>query len=199
MNAKYYPLIIAFFLSFITLQPSSSINPRSCLLFTITSQNIARIGVINRENDNLVFLIKNEYGEVLFTKSVTEYDDYFKLFDLSGMPDGEYIVKLTGGKEPFEKKFTVENKTATLIKEKKEIKPVFKLINEDILIVSYLNAKMNTVNIFFELDDDVVFEERNIKGNPVSKKYSLKKLPHGEYLVKLYSGGNVYEYPLAVK
>jgi hypothetical protein len=55
------------------------------------------------------------------------------------------------------------------------------------------------VNIYFEMNNEVVFEERDIKDVQLSKKYSLKKLPKGSYNVKLYSDGNEYHYPVAIK
>lgn len=199
MISKFQVLILICVLSFSFLQSSYSNKPESCLLFSITSQNVARIGIINREKSNLEFIISDEKGGVLFSKKVPGFNDYFKLVDLTDMPDGDYRVKLLGGEKLYEKKFSVSDNTATIIKKKVDIKPVFKLLNEKILLVSYLNAKNNNVNIFFEINEDVVFEERNIQEMPVSKKYSLEKLPPGDYIVKLYSGGIIYQYPLAVK
>ncbi len=199
MISKFQVLILTCVLSFSYFQSSYSNKPESCLLFSITSQNVARIGIINREKSNLELVISDENGAVLFSKKVSGFDDYFKLVDLTDMPEGDYKVKLIGGEKLYEKKFSVNDKTASIIKKKEDVKPVFKLLDEEILLVSYLNAKNNNINIFFELNEDVVFEERNIQGMPVSKKYSLEKLPPGDYVVKLYSGGIIYQYPLAVK
>lgn len=199
MISKFQVLTLTCVLSISFIQSSYSNNPESCLLFSITSQNVARIGIINREKSNLELIISNEKGEVLFTKKVSGFDEYFRLVDLTDMPEGDYEVKLTGGEKLHSKKFTVKEKTATIIKKKEDIKPVFKLLDEEILLVSYLNTKNNNVNIFFEINEDIVFEERNIQEMPVSKKYSLEKLPPGDYIVKLYSGGEIYQYPVAVK
>ncbi len=199
MVSKFLRQVVCIAITFTISYSLYSSTPQSCLLFSITKNNVARIGIVNRESKNLELLITDKFGEVLFSKSVSDYEDYFKLFDLTGMPEGDYKVKLTGSAKTFEKRFAIHNNIAMVVKEKEEVQPVFKLINEDILIISYLNAKMSKVNIFFELNDDVVFEERNITGTPVSKKYSLSRLPHGNYVVKLYSGSKIYEYPLAVK
>ncbi len=199
MISKLHLLIVFIIIPLIISQSIYSNTPESCLLFTITEKNIARIGIVNTENHNLKLFIINKFGDEIFTKSVTGNEDYFKLFDLTGMPEGEYAIKLTGVEETLEKRFSIHDDIARVVKEKEEVQPIFKLINEDILIVSYLNAKMNKVNIFFELNDNVIFEERNISDYPVRKKYSLGKLPHGNYVVKLYSGSKIYQYPLAVK
>lgn len=199
MVSKIRVLIVTCVLSLFISESVYSSQPESCMLFSITSQNVARIGVVNREKNWLELTIRNEKGEPLFSKSVAGYDKYFKLYDLTDMPEGEYVVRLTGGDKLYERKFTVSNKIADLVQNKKDVRPVFKLTDENILIISYLNAKDNDVNIFFELNEDVVFEERNITGSPISRKYSLKKMPQGDYTVKLYSGGYIYQYPLAVK
>ena len=199
MFAKLRLLFFTGFLSIVLWQSGYSGSPESCMLFSITSQNVARIGVINRDKSRVEFIISDDKGVPLFSKIVDGYDEYFRLFDLTDMPEGVYDVKLIGGDKVYEKKFSVEDKTATIIKKQEDIQPVFKLLDEEILLVSYLNSKNNNVNIFFELNEDVVFEERDIKGTPVNKKYSLKKLPRGDYIVKLYSGGKIYQYPVAVK
>jgi hypothetical protein len=191
-----------FLLAIVCILPGIVINaadPNSYLLFSISSQNKARLGIVNTTKRNLKLEMIDKNGLLLFDKVVSGNQNFFQLLDLSTMPNGEYTVKLTRGiDDVVEKKFMVLNGIASVVKEREEVKPVFKLVDDNSLIVSYLNAKSNTVSIFFERDEEVVFEDRGITDMPVSKRYSLAKLPKGFYTVKLYSGGNIYSYNLSL-
>ena len=170
----------------------------SCLLFSITKQHIARLGVVNTDKSSSKLEIVNSSDEVVFTKNIAGKQNYFQLLDLSKMPDGTYKVKLSGGNKTFVKEFTISNQVAAIIIKPKEVAPLFQLINGNELAVTYLNSESKNVSIFFELADEVIFEDRNLTQTPISKRYSLKKLPKGNYTVKLYSGGNIYSYSMAL-
>ncbi|MBN1597053.1 MAG: hypothetical protein JW894_02060 [Bacteroidales bacterium] len=174
-------------------------TPKSHLLFSITSDSKARLGVINAEDKSMSLEVNSMAGETLFSKVISKNDDFFQMLDLSAMPDGEYKVVLTGADQNFEKRFTVTNHVARLKKVIKNCEPFFHVINNEVLAVSYLNPEYSKVNVFFELNDDVLYEDRAISGSPISRKYSLKQLPKGEYTVKLYSDGKIFSYPLAIK
>ena len=154
-------------------------RPENCLLFSLTSGSKARLGVVNTSKKSLNLEITSSSGSVFFSKSISGGENYFQILDLSKMNNDEYLVKLTGSEKDYEKKFIVKNNTATLIKKEKEIDPVFQLINNETLVVSYPNVNNKNVSIYFELNNEVVFEEREIKGTQLSKKYSLRKLPKG--------------------
>jgi len=171
----------------------------SQLLFTISSEFKARLGVVNRENHAMDVEITNNNGDVFFTKTVSGGQNYFQLLDLTAMPDGQYKIKLAGFGTAEEKEFNISNHKAEMMKKEKLTEPSFHLINGEVLAVNYPNVNGKSVNIFFELNNEVVFEDRNISEKIVNKKYSLKQLPKGEYDVKLYSGGNIFTYPLVIK
>jgi hypothetical protein len=176
-----------------------AVASESQLLFTISSEFKARLGVVNRENHALDIEISNASGEIFFTKTISGGQNYFKLLDLTAMPDGQYNVKLSGFGITSQKEFNISNHRAELVKKMKILEPSFHLINGEVLAVNYPNINGKSVNIFFELNNEVVFEDRNISEKIVNKKYSLKQLPKGEYDVKLYSEGNIFTYPLVIK
>lgn len=174
-------------------------KPSSCLLFSIAPGNKARLGVVNSSSRSMSLEILNVSGIAFFNKSISVNANYFQMLDLSKMADGEYTVKLKGSENEYEKKFTIKNKTASLIVKPKETAPVFQMIDNETLFVSYLNPDNKNVSIYFELNNEIVFEDRNLQNAQLSKKYSLKKLPKGAYDVKVYSDGKIFNYPLAVK
>ncbi len=198
MAKKTYSLISCIVLLLSMLIQTGATPPENCMLFSITSQNTARLGVINTSRRSVDLTITNAPGEIFFTKSVRGENNYFQLFDLANMPDGNYTVVLTDGNNSTVKRFTVANSIAKIIKECEEPKPNFIMPDDKTLIVSYFNMNSNNVNIFFMIDDEVVFEDRGLTEMALSKKYSLHQLPAGKYTVKLYSGGQIYSYPLAL-
>ena len=174
-------------------------KPQSCLLFSFTSDTKARLGVINSGEKSMTLEISNASGNVFFNKSVGVNENYFQILDLSKMADGEYKVKLSGQKQEYEKKFVVKNNVATLIVKPKEVPPRFQMIDNETLLISYINPNEKEVSIYFELNNEIVFEDIKLTNPQLTKKYSLKKLPKGDYDVKVYSDGKVYNFPVAVK
>jgi hypothetical protein len=174
-------------------------SPENCLLFSLTSGSNARLGVVNSSTQPLNLEITGNNGAIYFSKSISGQENFFQIIDLSKMSDGDYIVKLKGSEKVLEKKFLVSNSVAKLIIKEKEVDPVFQLINNETLVVSYPNVNNKNVSIYFELNNEVVYEDRDIKGTQLSKKYSLKKLPKGEYSVKLNSDGKLFNYPVVIK
>ena len=198
MTKKLNPLMGSIIILLLICSHAWGTPPDNCMLFSITSQNTARLGVINTSRRSVELTITNTAGEVFFTKSVRGEDNYFQMFDLSNLPDGNYSVNLSDGANTTNKRFTVTNSLAKIIKVNEDPKPNFIMPDDQTLIVSYFNVYSNDVNIFFMLDDEVVFEDRGLTGITLSKKYSLRQLPAGKYTVKLYSGGQIYSYPLAL-
>lgn len=173
-------------------------SPESCMLFSITSQNTARLGIINSDKKAADLTVTNLSGEIFFQKTVHGENNYFQLLNLSNMPDGTYSILFSNGNVISQKRFTITNSLARIINEEQEPEPKFIRPDDQTLIVSYYNINSNDVNIFFLVNDEVVFEDRGLTDIAFSKKYSLQRLPAGEYLVKLYSGGQVYSYPFAL-
>jgi hypothetical protein len=198
MNPKQFLCIVLIAMSLL-VNNFIAVATETRLLFTISSEFKARLGVVNKENHSLDIEITNNEGDVFYSKTVSAGLNYFQLLDLTSMPDGQYNVKLTGFGTDVKKEFNVKSHKAELIIKEKVTQPSFHLLDNETLAVSYPNLNGKSVNIFFELNNEVIFEDRNIVEKVVSKKYSLKKLPKGEYSVKLYSDGNIFSYPLVIK
>ena len=197
MRCPNHLMIIAVIL-FSALQSLHATTPETCLLFSITSQNTARLGIVNTSRKTLALEITNSEGKTFFSKSIQARQNYFQLFNLAELPDGEYKVKLSNFEQTEEKKFQIRNTMAEVIKEEAQQEPSFYLLDDKTLIVSYFNKDGGPVNIFFMVGDEVVFEERGLTERALSKKYSLKQLPGGEYSVRMYASGKTYTYPLVI-
>jgi hypothetical protein len=195
MNLKlvvsFFVLGILFNLANVQCNP-----PESCLLFSITSQSKVRLGVINTSNKSLNLEITNKNGNIFLKETTKRGANYFQLLDLSKMPDGEYTVKLSGLDKDIKKRFLISNNK---IKMETIIEPIFRVLDNNMLMVFYKNTQGKPVNIAFEQSNQVVFEEKNITEPILNKRYSLKQLPRGQFTVKLYSDDDVFNYSLEIK
>jgi hypothetical protein len=151
-------------------------TPESCLLFSIASKSNARLGIVNPNSHSIYLEILNTNGEIFFSKTVSGKQNYFQLLDLSSMPDGKYKIKLKGESTELGKEFTISNHKVEMQKKPCEQKPLFKMIDNEILAVSYLNVTSGYVNISFELNNEIIFEDRNIYQTPISKKIFSKRI-----------------------
>jgi hypothetical protein len=170
--------------------------PEGCLLFSITSKQTARLGIINTSSHAVSLTITNSEGESFYSKNVSGKQNFFQLLDLSKMPGGEYAVRLTGLEKVCGKKFIIANSVAQLIKEETESEPTFLLQEDDILMVSYDNSKNYAVSIILEKENEIIFEDRKLSDAKLQKRYSLKNLPGGKYIIKLIADEKTFRFEI---
>lgn len=75
------------------------------LKFRVTALNII-------EKSTLV--LKDDRGTVIY-KALVQDKDYAKVFDLSSLPDGDYSLVLSSGKESSVKSFQIKTETTRLV------------------------------------------------------------------------------------
>lgn len=175
---------------------NSIANPtESQLLFSLTSDNKARVGIINTSNGNLFLEIVNKEGQGYFDVTAKKGTNYFKLLDLSKLPDGEYTIRLKGLPQEMHRKFSISNNKITL---KREVKPVFKIMDNDKFLIYYGNSEKNPVSIIFSQNNELIFENKELTDATISVTYSLKNLPEGTYTVSVITADDTYKYELKV-
>ncbi len=172
---------------------------KTYLLFSLTSGNKARIGAVNPGEKRMVLTMTTAQGTEIYTREIDKKANYFEVLDLNFLQDGTYYVNLTGYGETQKKKFQKDGTDLYVIREKKPQEPVFMELEDNVLAISFINSTTNTINIMFEQNDKVVYEEKDIESFTFSKRYSLGKLPKGKYTVKLNTGPHTFSYPLTVK
>ena len=111
--------------------------PETRLLFSI-GQNTIRLGVINSSKQNLDLEIVSKTGNIFLSKTTKGGTNFFQMFDVSNLPDGEYVVHLFNSGLDIKKQFVVENRKPKL---KIIIEPKFGLVvSEDASALSALRA-----------------------------------------------------------
>ncbi len=174
-------------------------DPESCLLFSITSESMARLGVVNTDRVSASLQIVNKEGNTFLNQPVSGNSTFFKLVNLKSLPDGVYTVTLNSKGTLYNRKFTVQKAQATIEKIPVRTPPRFKMVDNNSLIISYHNSFSEMVNIFFIRGDEVVFEDRGISALQILKRYPLEKLPRGQYTVQLYSNGLIYPFSMVLE
>lgn len=170
-------------------------SPESQLLFSLTTDNKARVGIINTSSHTLSLEIISKSGTVYFETSTKSGTNYFKLLDLSKMPDDEYIIRLKGLPQEITRRFVKNNSQISL---KRQVKPVFKVIDNEKLLIYYPNGSQKPVNITFNQEGETIFENLAITDAVISITYSLKNLPKGSYTVDVSTEEETFKYELTV-
>jgi hypothetical protein len=194
MNLKPAVSIISISLVFFLFNAYGGV-PESRLLFSIT-KNTIRLGVINASKQSLDLEIVNKSGHTFLNKTTKSGANYFQMFDVSNLPDGEYVVRLSGGNLDMKKKFLIENRKLKL---KVDVEPKFNLVDDQTLLVFYKNPLGKSIDISFERNNEVVFEDHKINETILNKRYSLKQLPRGNYTLRLLVEEESYRYTFEVK
>lgn len=198
MNLLKLNLLFLLMLGLCPIASAAGKDIETQLLFSVSSDNSVRVGVVNTEDKQLFLAIEDYSGTEIIKQSISRNTNYFKLFTLTQLPDGKYIVKLTGQNVDLTKRFEIKDSKIEVVKNV-ENKPVFRYLEDSkAMYLSYLNTRGDAVNVFIEDDGKIVYEERGITDISIQKKYSLRQLPQGTYSVKLYAGGNIFQYEFTV-
>ena len=105
---------------------------------------------------------------------------------------------MNGDNENLIKEF---NKTGNYLSTGKLIKetaPNFQRVDNKTFGFVFKNVRNSAVSVEIEHNNGIVFEEHNLTGLIIMKKYSLEKFPKDTYTVKVHAGDRVYSYKLTV-
>lgn len=144
--------------------------------------------------------IKDSYGAVLYTEIISATGKYMKNFDLSFLPDGNYMFEVDKDLELEKIPFTLNNGVANFNKnqEKRIYKPYVR-VSDDLVYVNKLNLDNENliVNIYFtkknSMHSELVVSEILTSDSKIEKVYKLAEKGHGTYKIVLGSGGRFSE------
>ncbi|MBN2166522.1 MAG: hypothetical protein JW717_09620 [Marinilabiliaceae bacterium] len=147
--------------------------------------------------------IKDEYNTVLYSNKLGKNTAaYQKLFDLSELSDGAYVVIFEGKNAKSQSKFIVSNNRLVSYIPSKEIE--ISTINTtksyirqsgDLIYVSQVNPDlMKTYVEIFNEKGDSVYSSVLPKQKTYAGLYKIKSLPKGQYTMQLTSGSTVHTY-----
>ena len=150
--------------------------------------------VIENVKEGNLLSIKDNYGITLYKESIETNGIYKKGFDLTELPDGDYIFELEKDLEIKTIPFTVNANLVSLNKshEATYFKPFVKQ-DKDLVYLTKLNLnnESTSINIFSNIDGDYkLCHSENIENGQVIEK--VFKLEKGNY--KIVTSSNNKEY-----
>jgi hypothetical protein len=184
--------IVLFFHLILFSLSGFSIDNDPKLLFSVNSQNKARLGIINSSDKAVKLVIENFSEEVFFKKMVEAGQNVFEFYDLSALPDGKYFVKASNPKFEEQLFFTVA-KGLVKVDKVNDNKPGFMLVSNEYLLVKFQNINGVPVTIQIKESGNLLVEDTSTDEQLI-KKFSLKELLPGEYEAILLINGKEFNY-----
>ncbi|QCX37497.1 hypothetical protein FF125_03245 [Aureibaculum algae] len=155
----------------------------------VTNENDETTSVtLNNVTEGSVLSIKDVDGLILYKETIQVSGDYSKKFDLTSLPDGNYIFELDKDFEIKSIPFNVKRNIVDLNIENKSVvfKPAMVFENGMLRIQkTILNSEKElSIKIYFE-NGDLVHSENFNNEKLINKTYDFSKSLKGKYKVLL--------------
>ena len=155
----------------------------------VTNENDDATNVtLNNVTEGSVLSIKDVDGLILYKETIQVSGDYSKKFDLTSLPDGNYIFELDKDFEIKSIPFNVKRNIVDLNIENKSVvfKPAMVFENGMLRIQKTILNSENGLNIkiYFE-NGDLVHSENFNNEKLINKTYDFSKSLKGKYKVLL--------------
>ncbi|WP_445730692.1 hypothetical protein [Mariniflexile sp.] len=146
---------------------------------------------------NLLSIIDNN-GMVLYKETIQETGIYTKGFDLTALPNGNYIFELNKDLEINTIPFSVLSNEVTFNKElEKTIFKPFTRVKGNLVYLTKLalNEAPLKVEIYFidnDLKSELIYSETIKNTMHINRVYKLSGLKHGDYKIVYNTDGRVF-------
>ena len=159
----------------------------------------AQVYVAPAQNDYVRLTVLGQNGsEYLYSEELKNEGSYNKVYDFNLLEEGTYKIVAESDNKIVEKDITISQEGIAVIGGNEKYKPFFKL-DDNKLIVSYLNNESNSVNVSFSDRKETFFSGEKTECLNVLKAYDLSELEKGQYAASLNSGNESYSYYFEVK
>lgn len=145
-------------------------------------------------NSNFSISVANEEGRIVYSKENLEpTEDYLTEFDLSGMEDGKYKLKVVSQDITTERTFRKTDEGIKVGKEKTMLKPFFGY-KDGLLRCTYLNFPKENLTLYFLKKNQLLYTKELGKTFNVTEGMNLSRLEKGNYEVILLAGDREYSF-----
>ncbi len=151
--------------------------------------------VFSNVNVGDLIYVKDANGRVLHKEVITEKGLFHKIYDFSGLENGNYEIDLSKDSEVLKRLFSIESNALVFKKDEKEVyhKPFIQHIDNRVK-VSKLNTVKTPAEVVLLFNDEVIFTEKlDQESEYLSRLYKLDKSQKGNYTVIVHSEGKSYE------
>lgn len=143
--------------------------------------------------------VKDINGVILFKEYIQESGTYNKGFDLTALPDGDYIFELDKDMEVNSIPFNVSSNTVVFDKEnEKTIFKPFTTVEDDYVYISKLalNEEPLKIEVYFTSfdsnDSELVLSEKIENTKTIKRVYKLDGLKFGTYKIIFFTEGKQF-------
>lgn len=160
----------------------------------------AVVRIANFETKNITLSIEDEQqNQIFYQERVSGDSDFAKVFDLSLLSNGNYVVILNTGDEVLKETIEIVNSKLT-VKDFRELKEPFFRVKEDTLMIFLYNYNdVNTQISFYDETENFFTDEFTVSGLKDLKQYSLSGLPSGQYIVTVSGEDSSFKYSFDLK
>lgn len=142
--------------------------------------------------------IKDVNGTVLYNEIIEEKGVYSKGFDLTSLPDGEYVFELDRDVKISSIPFSVKSGLVKFYKEKETtiFKPVLIRKNNLVYLTKLaLNNEPLTVKVYFTSSNNkqLMFSEKIGGTKTIEKTFMLTGIDKGKYTFVMESDGRIFK------
>jgi hypothetical protein len=151
------------------------------------------VDLSNLQNENVSISITDEDQHILYSETASDVKSFTKKFNLWKLEEGTYTLKVVQSKFRTIQPFVVTEKNVIVNESTKKMnfEPIFKFKESKLEVLVPLSEN----NVFVTILDktgNIMFEEKNENVQSFRKKYDLKNLPKGEYLVEVSIEGESF-------
>lgn len=158
----------------------------------LPASDITTIEFENVQAGELLSMYTQSY-ELVYSESVTENGLFRKKYDMSLLPDGDYIIVLEKTEKLETQTFTIKNGITVDLSEKTIVyKPTANLIKNKLYVSQYTPQKSSlSIELYF---NGVMIHDSTAQGTgSIGKIYQLDLAQKGVYKVILKSHGKVFK------
>jgi hypothetical protein len=147
----------------------------------------------NLQNENVSVSILDSDDHILYSETASDVKSFTKKFNLWKLEQGTYTLKVVQNKFRTIQPFVVTEKNVIVNESTKKVnfEPLFKFKESKLEVLVPLSENAVFVTIL-DKNGTILFEEKNENVQSFRKKYDLKNLPHGEYLVEVTIEGESF-------
>ena len=171
-------------------------------LTILNDERTTTLELNNVRPGNLLRVIDSK-GTLLYKEKINTSGNYYKGFDLSHLPNGDYHFELVKDFEvkiiPF--KVSLSKVTINKNEEVSIFKPSIRVDNDTVLINKLtLNNNPVSIKVYYENlnDSELIFSEEVLNTHTIVKSIKLDKKVKGDYKVVVESDEKVYTKSLSL-
>jgi hypothetical protein len=154
---------------------------------------LALVEITNLDKSNFDIELKDQYGEVIFSKKSEETSAYKKAYDLSQLVNGTYHLTVEIDKERIDNKLVLKDGLIMKHDQKKMIEPYFMFV-ENKFKMSYLNFHGEDMKLMVYKGNELISEKELDYSFAVEQGLDFSKAERGEYRVVFRSGDRFFGY-----